>query len=178
MQKLLTLCALLALGFSVSHAAEDHKTFKVADLTFSRPEKWKWVDIQPGMRAAQLEVKGEDGKNNGEVVFFHFPGGGGGVQANIDRWLGMFQEGKDKINAKTEKVKKEHGTVTYVQADGTYMSGMPGGPKKPQAETMLQGAIIETPDANVFVRLTGPIALVKAAQADFRKMAESAIEKK
>ncbi len=159
----------------VARAAEDHKTFNVANLSFTKPDKWTWVDIQPGMRAAQLEIKGEQGKN-GEVVFFHFPGGGGGVQANIDRWLGMFQEGKDKINARTEKVKKDKGTITYVQADGTYMSGMPGGPKTPQPGTMLQGAIVETPGANVFIRLTGPAALVKASRQDFRTMVESAVK--
>jgi hypothetical protein len=167
--------ALLILrGLSVQ-AADEHKTFTVGAFSFSKPEKWTWVDIQPGMRAAQLEIKGEDGKT-GEVVFFNFPGGGGGVQANIDRWLGMFQEGKDKINARTEKVTKEKGTITYVQAEGTYLSGMPGGPKTPQPGYMLQGAIIESPAANVFIRLTGPIALVKSSQAEFRKMAESAVK--
>jgi hypothetical protein len=172
MKSLLSL-AVLALLVSVSvQSADDRKTFPVAGLSFNKPATWKWVDIQPGMRAAQLEIAGEGGKK-GEVVFFHFPGGGGGVQANVDRWLGMFEEGKDKINARTDKVKKEKGTVTYVQAEGTYLSGMPGGPKTPQPGTMLQGAIVETPAANVFIRLTGPAALVKSAQADFRKMVES-----
>jgi len=174
MRKTLSLLALVLVSL-VAEAADAHKTFTVANLTFSKPEKWTWVDIQPGMRAAQLEIKADDGKK-GEVVFFHFPGGGGGVQANIDRWLGMFQEGKDKISAKTEKVKKEKGTITYVQAEGTYMSGMPGGPKTPQPGTMLQGAIVEAADTSVFIRLTGPIALVKSSQADFRKMAESAVQ--
>src|SRR5688572_15145883 len=174
MQKVFLWIGIVSL-MAISAGAADGQTFKVADLSFTQPEKWKKVEIQPGMRAAQFEIKGENGKN-GEVVFFHFPGGGGGVQANIDRWLGMFQEGKDKINARTEKVKKEKGTVTYVQAEGTYMSGMPGGPKTPQPGTMLHGAIVETPEANVFIRLTGPIALVKSAQEDFRKMAESAIK--
>src|SRR5690349_5310130 len=103
MRKLVFLCAVFGLLLANDvRAADDHKTFPVANLTFTKPEKWKWVDIQLGMRAAQLEIEGPKDKK-GEVVFFHFPGGGGGVQANIDRWLGMFQEGKDKINARTEK---------------------------------------------------------------------------
>lgn len=159
----------------LSHAADDHKTFTVGNLAFAKPEKWTWVDIQPGMRAAQLEIKGDQGQK-AEVVFFNFPGGGGGVQANIDRWLGMFQEAKDKINARTEKVKKGKGAITYVQAEGTYMSGMPGGAKTAQPGSMLQGAIIEAPDPSIFVRLTGPAAVVKAAQEEFRKMVESALK--
>jgi hypothetical protein len=156
-------------------AADGQKVFTVGNLSFAKPETWTWVEIQPGMRAAQLEIKGENGEK-GEVLFFHFPGGGGGVQANIDRWLGMFQEGKDKINARTEKVAAEKGTITYVQADGTYMSGMPGGPKTPQAGYMLHGAIIENPEANVFIRLTGPIRLAKSARDDFRAMVENALK--
>ena len=154
------------------HAAEK---FTVGNLTFTKPEKWTRVEIPAGMRAAQLEIKGEQGQK-AEVVFFNLPGGGGGVQANIDRWLGMFEGGKDKINAKTDKVKLEKGTITYVQAEGTYLSGMPGGPKTPQPGSMLQGAILEAPEPGIFIRMTGPAALVKSAQQDFRKMIESALK--
>ena len=153
------------------HAA-DHATFKVGGLTFERPEKFKWEEITPGMRAAQLTVPGEG--RSGEIVFFNFPSGvGGGVEANIDRWLGMFKEGKNKVNAKTEKVSKGAATITYVQAEGTYMSGMPGGPKTAEPNTMLHGAIIETAQSNVFVRMTGPAELIKQSQKDFRAMIES-----
>ena len=41
---------------------------------------------------------------------------------------------------------------------------------------MLQGAIIETPQSNVFVRMTGPADLVRGAQKDFRSMIESAFK--
>lgn len=166
--------AALLLALNIS-AADPSDNFKVGTLSFTKPEKWTRVEIQPGMRAAQLEVKGDAGAK-GEVIFFHFSGGGGGVQANIDRWLGMFKEGKDQLKAKTEKVTHPKGTVTFVQAEGTYMSGMPGGPKTAQPGTMLQGAIVEGPGANVFIRFTGPIALVKDATADFRKMVETAVK--
>ena len=39
---------------------------------------------------------------------------------------------------------------------------------------MLNGAIIESPDGNVFIKMTGPAPLVKTATADFKKMVESA----
>jgi hypothetical protein len=163
-----------ALLLSTHAFAESPGTFSVGSANFTKPEKWTRIEIQPGMRAAQFEVKGEQGQK-GEVVFFHFAGGGGGVQANIDRWLGMFQEAKDKINARTEKVKKDKGTITYVQAEGTYLSGMPGGPKTPQPGTMLLGAIVEAPDPSIFARFTGPAALVKREQENFRKMIESGL---
>ena len=44
--------------------------------------------------------------------------------------------------------------------------------------TMLFGGIIESDQGNVFVRLTGPVALAKSSQAAFRKMIEDAAGKK
>jgi hypothetical protein len=112
------------------------------------------------------------------VVFYYFgQGGGGGTQANIDRWLSQFQEPKDKINAKVDEVTVAKRKITYVQAEGTYLSGMPGGPKTPQPNTMLLGAILESESGNVFVKLTGPAALTKASVGDFKQMLEGALKK-
>jgi len=165
-------CALATTAF----AAED--TFKAGAFTFQKPASFKVKATPPGgMRAAQLEVPGTDGKLSGEAIFFYFgQGQGGGTQANVDRWLAAFQEPKDKLNSKVEKKKAGSGEVTYVEAEGTYMSGMPGGPRTPQAGSKLLGAILESPEGNVFVRLTGPAATVKGADADFRKMIESAFK--
>ncbi|MFM1767711.1 MAG: hypothetical protein RJA22_240 [Verrucomicrobiota bacterium] len=158
----------------MASAAPAAATFKVGEFTFQTPAGWESVkDISP-MRKAQLKVPG-DGKGGGEVVFFHFgPGGGGGTQANIERWLGQFEETRDKLNAKTEETKVKGRKVTYVQAEGTYLSGMPGGPKTPQPGTMLMGAIMESEEGSVFIRFTGPAALGRASLAPFRKMVEGA----
>lgn len=158
----------------VAAAAAD--TFKAGSLTFEKPAAFTAKQLPPGgMRAAQLEFA-KDGKA-AEIIFFHFGAGqGGGTQANIDRWLAMFQEGKDKIGAKTEKKKAGKGEVHYVEAEGTFMSGMPGGQRTPQPGTRLIGAIIEDAGGNIYVRMTGPAAVVKAADADFRKMVESALK--
>jgi len=127
------------------------------------------------MRKAQLKVNDAAKKESAEVVFFHFgEGGGGGTQANIDRWLGQFQEAREKLNPKIETATAAGRKVTYVQAEGTYMSGMPGGAKTPQPGTVLLGAIIESDKGNVFIRMTGPAKLALSAKADFRKMVESA----
>ncbi len=155
-------------------AADD--SFKAGSFTFQKPAGFKSKSIPPGgMRAAQLEFS--DTKGTAETIFYYFgQGQGGNTQANVDRWLGSFQEPKDKLNSKVEKKKVGSGEVTYVEAEGTYMSGMPGGPKTPQPGSKLLGAILESPSGNVFVRMTGPIATVKAADSDFRKMIESGLK--
>lgn len=156
-------------------AADD--TFKAGSFTFQKPASFKSKPTPPGgMRAAQLEYPGADGKMAEAIFYFFGQGQGGGTQANVDRWLSSFQEPREKINSKVEKKKVGSGEVTYVEAEGTYMSGMPGAPKTPQPGTKLLGAILESSDGNVFVRFTGPVATVKAADADFRKMIESALK--
>ena len=66
--------------------------------------------------------------------------------------------------------------VTYAEAQGTYLSGMPGGPKTAMPNHALLGAIIESDQGNVFVRMTGPIDLVKNSMAEFKKMIESGLK--
>lgn len=167
----------LALTSFVSTAAEPKK-FSVGEFNFTTPEKWEWVESTSSMRKAQLKVPGEDKKQFAEVVFFHFgPGDGGGTQANVDRWLGQFKEPKDKIKSKVDKATVNKREVTYVQAEGTYLSGMPGGPKTEQANSMLLGAILESSEGNVFIRMTGPAALVKQSQAAFKQMVEGVLKK-
>jgi hypothetical protein len=155
-------------------AAEPPATFKVSDFTFMRPTAWTWVETTSPMRKAQMKIPSADGKESAELVFFYFgAGGGGGTQANIDRWLSQFQEPKDQLKSKTEQATIAGRKVSFVQAEGTYLSGMPGAAKVPQPNSMLVGAILESDEGNVFVRLTGPGKLVKDAQPQFRKMIEA-----
>ena len=156
-------------------AAEAPKTFSVSEFTFTRPANWEWVPANSPMRKAELKVESKDKKDTAEVIFFYFgESNGGGAQANVDRWLSQFKEPREKLNSKVDTAKINNHTVTFVQAEGTYMSGMPGGPKTPQPNSMLVGAILESPKGNVFVRMTGPSGLVKESQAEFKKMIESA----
>lgn len=178
MKRVITCVGLLALSCILAAAADAPATFKVSNFTFKRPAAWEWVETTSMMRKAQLKVNDADKKNSAEVVFFHFgPGNGGGVQPNVDRWFRQFEGSREKINAKTEETTVGKHKVTYVSAEGTFMSGMPGGPTTPQPNSALRGAIIENEtEGSVFVKMTGPAALVKASNDDFRKMIESALK--
>jgi hypothetical protein len=168
---LLGLCVLASTRLAL--AADDAPaTFKVGEFTFSRPAAWEWVETTSPMRKAQLKVSDAKSKGSAEVVFFFFgPGGGGGAKANVDRWFGQFQDAKNK---KTEEAKAAGTKVTYVQTEGTYMSGMPGGAKTAIPDQMLQGAILESEQGDIFIKMTGPIELVKGSKDTFRKMVETA----
>ncbi len=175
-RKLLTffVTVLLLTSFTL-FCSEPPASFTVGQFTFQRPAKWEWVEPSSPMRKAELKVSEANGK--AEVVFFDFGAGqGGGTQANIDRWLGQFQEPREKINAKTQEVKFGKRQVTYVQAEGTYLSGMPGGPKTPLKGYALLGAIVESDQGKIFARMTGPAEVVKRAEGDFKKMIEGGLK--
>lgn len=94
----------------------------------------------------------------------------------MERWFTQFQEPREKLGAKTEETKIGKSKVTFVRAEGTYLSGMPGGARTAQPGSALRGAIIESEAGDVFVKMTGPAALVKSSEDDFRKLIESALK--
>ncbi len=169
MCRLLKIFSLFLALTGVVHAV-DPVEFSVGAFTFDRPEGWTWIVPSSPMRKAQLAVPATGG-DAGEVTFFHFGSGqGGGVKANVDRWFSQFQNPVSET--KLEKVGATN--VTFVEATGTFASGMPGGPTTPKEGYALRGAILESTQGDVFVKFTGPEPLVKAASDAFGKMIRSA----
>ena len=155
--------------------AADPVEFAVGELTFQRPADWAWVASTSPMRKAQLKVPGPGGAT-GEVVFFHFgPGNAGGTAANVARWLGQFEERGSALKSKVEGSTVRGVQITHVRAEGTYLSGTPGGPKTPMKDHLLLGAIVEHTAGSVFIRLTGPASLGADTEKTFRTLVESGI---
>lgn len=174
LHRLVTFAATFIVTASLS-AADAPAEFAAGGLKFTRPASWTWVPSTSPMRKAELKVVDKEKKTEAEVVFFHFGAGqGGGTTANVERWYGQFGDGRDKINARSEDKTVNGMKITYVRAEGTYLSGPPMGQKTPMKDYALVGAIIEDAAGNVFIKLTGPKDLAKAAEADFQKMVEGA----
>jgi hypothetical protein len=145
--------------------------FQVGGFNFDRPSGWKWVVPSSAMRKAQLSVSSPEG-GAADVTFFHFgPGQGGGVQENVDRWFAQF--GNSNTSQSEEKVDATR--VVHVQARGTFQSGMPGGPTTPLENYALLGAILgDDQNGDVFVKMTGPAAVVESAEPLFSEMVRAA----
>ena len=63
----------------------------VAGIAFQAPDGWIQEVPSSSMRVGQYRIPGVDGDQaDSELVVFHFGGGGGAVQANVDRWVGQF----------------------------------------------------------------------------------------
>lgn len=162
--RLLSAAALLA--FTLSAPAQDATTFDVGGVKFSRPVNWQSVPVNSPMRKAQLKVPAADPSKAAEITFFHFGAGqGGDVQANAQRWLKQFKskEGAEKVEPLTIPGAK----VTLVSTEGTFASGMPGGPAEPKENYALLGAIIDGLDGPVFVKMTGAAETVNDARKTF-----------
>jgi hypothetical protein len=144
---------------------------KVESFAFTLPEGWKSVTPSSPMRKAQLEIA--RGPEKAEVTFFHFGADQGGSAAdNVARWYAQFP-GSEK-NRVTEHVQVGSVKITFAMTDGTFSSGMPGGPTTPMEGYALCGAILESATGNVFVKMTGPNAVVKASTEAFKKMVSDA----
>ena len=158
----------IATAFPVKTRAE---TVRVEAFTFAVPEGWRSVTPSSPMRKAQLEVA--RGPEKAEVTFFHFGADQGGTaEDNVARWYAQFP-GSEK-NRITEHMQIGSVKITFAMTEGTFSSGMPGGPTTPMEGYALCGAILESAAGNVFVKMTGPNAVVKASTEAFKKMVSDA----
>lgn len=142
-------------------------------LDWRAPAPKSWVRQSPAntMRLAQFQVPGKAG--NAEAIVFYFgPGGGGPVQANIERWTSQFSapDGKPvKPAVRTFKVSGMQ--ATSVELHGNYARGMGMGP---QGAVLLNHSllaqVVETPKGNLTFHLWGPRATVASNRAGFEAM--------
>ncbi len=172
------LILLLVLGGSSLLFAEGLK-IKVSAQSFIAPEKWKSEKASSSMRAAQFTIPGKEGQGAAECVFYYFgPGAAGGAKANLDRWANQFAKDPKPI-FKIEEPKPGAGGVqiVYLFGEGTFMSGPPfGGAKVPKKNYGMAAAVLGTKPGYIFVKMTGPNSVVKAARPDFKKMIESGLK--
>jgi hypothetical protein len=169
---------LVATLVGVAVAADDApKTIKSGPLSFQVPASWKTEKPKSSMRAAQLKIDPVKGDADpAELVVTTFPGGAGGVEANVERWEKGFLDADNKVpKAKVEKKKGINVDVTRVEVAGHYvaaiMPGQPGKYDKPGYK--LLGAIVLTPEGSFFFKLTGPEKTIAAKTKEFDEMIES-----
>ena len=160
--------------FALSPALLLANVVEVAGYRFVAPADWEQSEPSSSMRKAQFELKTAAGKT-AELVFFYFgANGGGGVRANVDRWMKQFtgiqkQDLEEKI---VEEVK-----VTYARATGTFLSGSPFGPKTPKPDHSLLGAIVEGSKGSIFIKLIGSTKAVIAHEQEVADMIKGALKK-
>jgi hypothetical protein len=138
-------------------------------VTWVDPEGWPRDPKPRPMRNATFIVPRVDGDSeDGELAITYFgPGQGGDIQKNIERWLGQFADRKPEEGRRADRTVNGLVQHTLEIDEGTFSSGMPGGPQQPKKDYALLGAIVIAPSGSYFFKLTGPKATVKAAREKF-----------
>jgi len=143
-------------------------------LTYRAPSEWESVQSSSSMRLAEWKLAAASGDlEEARVIIFYFgKGGGGGVEANLERWYGQFEQtdgktSKEKAVVRTMKV----GALGVTRADlgGTYVAEVrPGGGERHNKPNFrMIAAIVEGGDGPWFIRLLGPKGTVARWEKTF-----------
>lgn len=166
--------SVLVLSLAVAGVA---RAEEAGGVSWTAPAEWKAQPERP-MRAATYSIPAVKGDSEpAELAVFYFgEGKGGGVEANVKRWVNQFKKADGSSLEKEAKTKQEQIAgfpVTVVDVKGTYSGGGPMmGPTTPKPGFRLLGAIVDSPGGALFFKLTGPEKTVAAAEKPFRKMLE------
>ncbi|MDQ3035785.1 MAG: hypothetical protein M3Y87_25505 [Myxococcota bacterium] len=158
-------------------AAAEGPTFEEAAGGLAWHAEEPLVSRRPSssMRAAEYVVR--DSPESELTVFYFGRDQGGGVDENIDRWVGQFEQPDGRASrdaAQIERIEVQGMPVTTVEVSGAFagMRGMGGGGEARPGYRML-GAIAEGPEGMVFFKLTGPAEAVDSAETAFRGLVQS-----
>lgn len=151
---------------TVDPAATPH-----GSLIYDLPETWQRGTPSSSMRLDQAVIPGSAGA--GELaVFFFGAGGGGSVEANLERWIGQMTTSREP---RREAFETNGLAVTWIDVSGTLNpSGMGMGPTEPQPDSRMLAAVVEGPGGPWFFKATGPEATMEAARDQFVAMLQSA----
>lgn len=141
-------------------------------LTWTVPEGWTdggHGSSHGGMRLIDLHF-GADGE--GECYLSAMPGSAGGLEANINRWraqMGLAEYSADEL-ANLPKRPFLNREASYVAFDGDFK---PVGATESTKGYRLVGLIQPAPEFTLFVKMTGPKALVEKNEAAFQQFVDS-----
>lgn len=153
-------------------------TVVAVGLSLPLPEGWEQMNPSSSMRAAQFRLPAsEPGEKDGEVAVFHFGAGGGGdVQANLQRWAGQFPQEDDSdpmSRAKIDEFTVGNLKVTTITLNGRYQtSGM--GATYDEPDWRLLGAIVEGEGGPWFLKGVGPKDVMTTQEKAFMEMLRGA----
>ena len=170
-----TLAAALAACLSAGQAGAVQ-----GGLRFDAPPEWLVQAPSSTMRVAEFLLPRLEGDvEDGELVVFYFGGGGGTVEANLERWTNQMLQPDGTPSAEvatTTSFLVGDLPVTLLDVPGTFAAEVRPGSRmhyyKP--DFRLLAAVVETPAGPYFFKLTGPDRTVRRWADSFEAAIESA----
>lgn len=159
---------------SATATAADGATITLGDIKLSVPGDWE--NRQPKSSIVNYEFAAPAAEGETAGGRFTVMAAGGGVQANLDRWFGQFKQpdgGSTKEKAKVEKRTFNGHDVHIADISGTF-EDKPGpmAPGMQRENYRMLGAIIVTPQAEFFLKFTGPENTIAKHRKAFMAMLE------
>jgi len=137
-------------------------------FSFKTPEGWEELPTKE-FRPINLRPAGDP---KAECYVSSFGGSGGGLTENVNRWRKQMKLDPVDEAAVAALPKKPllGGEATYVELDGNY-GGMSGDQDNPDFKMV--GLILSQGGSAVFIKFTGPKALVEQEKAKFEEFCAS-----
>ena len=151
----------------------------MSGLSYTPQDGWVRQQTEGPARMAQYEMKGEKGTEPATLTIFHFgPQGAGTVEANIDRWIGQFQQpdGRDSTQVAQLTSDNVNGLkLDRVDVSGTFVAPeAPGSAKKRNDPGFrLIGCVVETAAGPYYIRFLGPAATVERRKPGYDRFMAS-----
>ncbi len=148
-------------------------------LAFTSPDRWMASGPASSMRVAQFTLpRAASDTQDAELVLYYFGGGGGSVEANIERWLAQIQQpdGRQSTAVARRDQRTINGLpVTLVDVSGTYVAEVsPGASARHNSPNFrLRAGVVTTAKGPYFIKLTGPATTVAAHEKDFEQFLSS-----
>lgn len=137
-----------------------------ADLRYDLPAGWTRQMPSSSMRLDQAVIPGPGGEGQ-LAVFFFGVGGGGGVDANLERWAAQVQHDGQPAR---DSFEVNGFRISTIEVRGTILPSGMGGPSEPQPDSVLLGAVVEGTGGPWFFKATGPRATMDPAKEPFLGM--------
>lgn len=156
-------------AFVASIRIEEEEVSSASRFTWSIPAGWQQEPGAREMREVTLR------KGDCELYVSVLAGGGGGLLANVNRWMRQFGAASVDVSGLSalERVACLGGDAYVVEAAGAF-EGMGGARREGMA---LLGAVLEQPARLVTVKLVGPESEVRTERANFLSFVSSMGEK-
>ena len=164
--------AIFAVAFASSYVLADD--VELGGMKSPIPKGWKQEEPSSNMRLTQFKLpKAEGDKEDAELIIFFFKGGSGSADDNLKRQLAKFKpaEGKDKVEAKVEKIKVGKIEAPYQDITGTYLKK--DRPFDPAAKAVEKAnfrqlyVVLITDSGDFYPTLVGPAKTVEKHKKDF-----------
>jgi hypothetical protein len=154
-----------------------HARASGAPLVFATPAGWRVEQPASAMRKAQFRVPRAEGdaKDAECVVYFFGTSGGGGVEANVERWCSQFEQpdGRRSQDVLVQSERRVSGMPVHeFELSGTYVAeSAPGsGVRANEPGFRMLAAILESDHGAYYVKLVGPDLTVTRSRAAFRDL--------